>query len=198
MNTFLIDTDFLRTGMILDSSRLGNQCWREDKTLVNGGWPHHPASKMWQGYEKALCHHGLAMALAMQARRMYKPETRRKWAQYWLDKGKEFPDTGEPPWLGDERIYASHRGVLLAKGMIDVAWAELRAQTKNSAAAWDVWHGLGLPRKSKKISRAEFDVLCGHLGRQITVEDSYYSQFEWGEDSMFAIDGRWPYYWPVA
>lgn len=32
----------------LDPDRLGNQVWRECLTLLNGGWPNHPASKMWK------------------------------------------------------------------------------------------------------------------------------------------------------
>jgi hypothetical protein len=80
------------------------------------GWKHHPATRMWKGYEDALARYGLVMV------------------EEWQRRG--FPDTvgpqiveelghtprrnaRRPPWVGDEAFHAAHRSNLLRK---DPAW----------------------------------------------------------------------------
>jgi len=54
MQTFLPLPDLGASVHCLDPSRLGNQVYREGMTLIRGGWPNHPASRMWKGYKTAL------------------------------------------------------------------------------------------------------------------------------------------------
>lgn len=51
MQTFLPYSDYKKSMECIDATRLGNQIWREDITLIRGGWKNHPASKMWRGHE---------------------------------------------------------------------------------------------------------------------------------------------------
>jgi hypothetical protein len=108
MQTFLAYSDFDLAARCLDPSRLGNQAYRECKVLITGGWKHHPASKMWRGFESALARYALAC---------FRELTRR---------GRNYPhhiaffetfirDALVPPWLGDERLHSSHRSALLMK-----------------------------------------------------------------------------------
>ena len=115
MQTFLPLPDMYASAMTLDKKRLGNQCWKETKILLYGGWKHHPASKMWRGHEFALAEYGFACAIAMMERGWYRPFVRAKWARFYEQKMKEYTDTGLPWWIGQPDIHASHRANLLRK-----------------------------------------------------------------------------------
>lgn len=140
MQTFLPSADFAYSMHVLDPSRLGNQVYREGMTLLRGGWPNHPASKMWRGCEQALAMyllHGVKELLL----RGYDYRDR-PWCQELLNILPLQPDSVEealyerraimrrcilPPWLGDEAVHASHRGVLLYKNYewySKFGWAE--------------------------------------------------------------------------
>ena len=54
MQVFLPYPSFQQSVACLDKKRLGNQIWRECKTLLNDGWKHHPVAKMWADYKPAL------------------------------------------------------------------------------------------------------------------------------------------------
>jgi len=61
MQTFLAYGNFDKSAQVLDPSRLGNQAYREGLTLLRGGWPNHPAHKMWMPkYRRALAEYILA------------------------------------------------------------------------------------------------------------------------------------------
>lgn len=127
MQTFLPFADFDMTARVLDTSRLGNQCYREGKTLINGGWPNHPASKMWRGYERALALYCLALVREMHRRQNWRREVVVRWAKYYNHLSKVLPKTGMPNWLGREDIHASHRSVLLYKDPVhygQFGWTE--------------------------------------------------------------------------
>ena len=95
----------------LDSKRLGNQVWREGLTLLGGGWPNHPASKMWRGHEYSLGEYLMAGIQALEERGKYHDNIAFKIrALMYL-----FKDTGNPPWLGNADFHASHRSNLLRK-----------------------------------------------------------------------------------
>lgn len=111
MQTFLPYKDFEATAVVLDDRRLGNQAYRECLTLVRGGWKNHPASKMWVGYERALCDYALALLRELDRRGRPYPHH----VQTFEEIKSQSPDTGLPPWLGDERFHASHRANLLRK-----------------------------------------------------------------------------------
>ena len=108
MQTFLPLPDFDESAIILDYRRLGNQRLEARQlltSLLNGsGWSHHPAAKMWKGYELALAEYGNIMILE------------------WIDRGYrntmdliDVDDYVLPPWFGDERVHSSHRSNLLRK-----------------------------------------------------------------------------------
>ena len=111
MQTFLPYPDFHESMKVLDDKRLGNQVYRECLTLIRGGWPNHPASKMWRGYEFSLAVYALAGLDELHCRgRLY--DHHRK---TFMKLMRDFPDTGAPPWLGREDFHASHRSNLLRK-----------------------------------------------------------------------------------
>ena len=59
MQVFVPELTFEASVGCLDPSRLGNQIYREGKTLIMGGWPNHPCSKAWADYRVALAEYCL-------------------------------------------------------------------------------------------------------------------------------------------
>ena len=115
MQTFLPYPDYKKTAEVLDSVRLGNQCWREVKTLLNGGWMNHPASKMWLEYDcqHSLCEYGMALAGELYNRGYAKSGI--KYFNYYYDEAKKYRNVGFPPWIGYEPFHSAHRSNLLRK-----------------------------------------------------------------------------------
>lgn len=127
MQTFLPYPDFEATARALDPRRLGKQrvealqCLRAQR-VPGHGWRHHPAAKMWHGYEEALAAYGLAICRAWVA--LGHADTVA--AKLVAELGSE-PRTQDelraagalPPWLGDEAFHRSHRSALVRK---DPAW----------------------------------------------------------------------------
>ncbi len=111
MQTFLPLPNYLESVRCLDKSRLGNQVWREGMTLIRGGWPDHPASKMWRGYEYHLGLYLLCGIEALCERGRYYPEVKKR----IIFEMEKFKDTGPPFWFGNEKFHASHRSNLLRK-----------------------------------------------------------------------------------
>jgi hypothetical protein len=115
MQTFLPHDDFEKCAQCLDSRRLGNQrlealiILRTLRRQGKQGWRHHPAVKMWQGYENALAHY-LNCMIDEWVQRGYRNTIRRRRVRRPILM---------PRWLGDERLHASHRSNLLRK---DPAW----------------------------------------------------------------------------
>ncbi|TDE38695.1 MSMEG_6728 family protein [Actinomadura sp. 6K520] len=128
MQTFLPYADFAATARVLDPRRLGKQRVEAIQVLraltVPGyGWRHHPAARMWTGYEEALVRYGLEVC------------------RHWCDLGhgdtcagtlladlegatgvRRPRDQGRlavagelPPWLGDAGFHLSHRSALVRK-----------------------------------------------------------------------------------
>jgi hypothetical protein len=111
MQTFLPLPSFQDSARVLDPSRLGNQVYREGMTLLRGGWPHHPAARLWAGYRDALAAYLWAGVLELLERgRDYR-------ARPWAVEIQTFSlhDPPLPPWLGDEQLHSSHRAALLFK-----------------------------------------------------------------------------------
>ncbi|MGW0789506.1 MSMEG_6728 family protein [Streptomyces sp. NPDC002911] len=128
MQTFLPYADFRRSALALDPRRLGKQRVEAIQVLrgltVPGyGWRHHPAVRMWTGYEEALVRYGLDMCAAWTAegRADTCAATLRKdlAASLGLSVVRTDPElsaAGElPPWLGDEPLHESHRSALVRK-----------------------------------------------------------------------------------
>jgi hypothetical protein len=128
MQTFLPYPDFAASARALDRRRLGKQRVEALQVLralvVPGyGWRHHPAAKMWTGYEEALTRYGLdvcavwcglggadtcAVKLSDEYARSVTGETVRTQAALVA--------AGEvPPWLGDDAVHRSHRSALVRK-----------------------------------------------------------------------------------
>lgn len=128
MQSFLPIADFTETARILDPRRLGKQRVEALQILrgliVPGyGWRHHPAVKMWAGYEEALVRYGLEICAAWTA--SGRPDTcettmltelagacgiSRPRTQTQLTRTKDLP-----PWLGEPTFHRSHRSALLRK-----------------------------------------------------------------------------------
>jgi len=121
MQTFLPYADYAKSAAVIDNSRLGNQCYRECKTLIQGKWKNHPAAKMWVGHEFHLAKYSLALAHEMGKRTRpdgspkWKPEVVERWTEFWTVQMFLLNNTGPPAWLGSRKLHQSHRSNLLRK-----------------------------------------------------------------------------------
>ena len=119
MQTFLPYPSFQDSAVVLDDKRLGKQRVETKQiytALTTGkGWIHHPATKMWRGYESSLLMYGIDIC------------------DEWIDRG--FNDSlmdffeieikkyiyssrtqiASPPWFGDQRFHDSHKSNLYRK-----------------------------------------------------------------------------------
>jgi hypothetical protein len=109
MQTFLPLPDFEQSARVLDYRRLGKQRVEARQLLKaicdeHNGWHRHPAARMWSGHTAALTEYGNAMI--------------REWIRRGYVNNLRLVNNGTvilPPWLGDERLHASHRSNLLRK-----------------------------------------------------------------------------------
>jgi hypothetical protein len=114
VQTFLPYPSFSESARVLDDPRLGKQrveCYQVIRTLdgVTQGWRHHPVVKMWRGHETSLLEYSSVVC---------EEWIRRGYVDTVLEKLQVHarPDPPvPPPWMGDERIHASHRSNLLRK-----------------------------------------------------------------------------------
>ncbi|MGW7268152.1 MSMEG_6728 family protein [Streptomyces sp. NPDC054842] len=128
MQTFLPYSDFTRSAEVLDPRRLGKQRVEalqvlRGLTVPGYGWRHHPAVRMWHGYEEALVRYGLEMCGVWTA--LGRGDTCA--ATLVTDLAghrpglpvrtqEELAEAGElPPWLGDPAFHLSHRSALVRK-----------------------------------------------------------------------------------
>ncbi|MFJ9738350.1 MSMEG_6728 family protein [Streptomyces sp. NPDC101166] len=129
MQTFLPYSDFTRSAAALDARRLGKQRVEtlqvlRGLTVAGYGWRHHPAVRMWTGYEEALVRYGLEVCGVWTA------AGRADTCAASLVAGLAGPgggadvvrtqrrlaETGDlPPWLGDPAFHRSHRSALVRK-----------------------------------------------------------------------------------
>ncbi|WP_433177109.1 MSMEG_6728 family protein [Actinoallomurus sp. CA-150999] len=128
MQTFLPYADFAATARVLDLRRLGKQRVEalqvlRGLTVPGYGWRHHPAVRMWAGYEEALTRYGLeicrqwcsvgrrdtcAASLGAELRTAKRIATPR-------DQAGLAEAGALPPWLGDPEFHRSHQSALLRK-----------------------------------------------------------------------------------
>jgi hypothetical protein len=131
VQTFLPYPDFAASAAVLDQRRLGKQRVEALQilravTVPGYGWRHHPAAKMWTGYEEALGAYGVAICREW-CRRGHADTCDAKIRAELAAAGvvdvrsqDELAAAGLlPPWLGDEEYHRSHRSSLLAK---DPSW----------------------------------------------------------------------------
>jgi hypothetical protein len=128
VQTFLPYPDFTASALVLDQKRLGKQRVETIQvlrglTVPTYGWRHHPAVKMWTGYEEALVRYGLDMCAVWCS--TGRADTCATTLTVDLVAGggprtvrtqPELAAVGDlPPWLGDEALHLSHRSSLLRK-----------------------------------------------------------------------------------
>ena len=124
MQTFLPYPDFKACAEVLDTRRLGKQRSEALQVLralhVPGhGWRHHPAVKMWRGFDEALIAYGVEIC---------EEWVRRGHADTVLGKLSERAPRRPPPaqealarrgrlphWLGDVALHRSHQSALVRK-----------------------------------------------------------------------------------
>lgn len=128
MQTFLPYPDFAASAAVLDRLRLGKQRV-EALQVLRGltrptyGWRHHPAVKMWAGYEEALVRYGLEMCREWSAAGRGDTVAATLLDDFEQRRGQRTVRTQEelarvvalPRWLGREDFHLSHRSALVRK-----------------------------------------------------------------------------------
>ncbi len=114
--------DFDRNARVLDSQRLNKQrveCKQIVKahTVPGYGWQHHPAVKMWRGYDWALLQYAMAIHRECERRSIRDKVDIAGWFLLHLAQLDD-PTPGMPPWMGDERLHRSHQSNLKRKSPI--------------------------------------------------------------------------------
>ena len=128
MQTFLPYADFGSSARVLDPKRLGKQRVEAIQVLrgltrATYGWRHHPAVKMWAGYEEALVRYGLdvcavwcAAGRADTCAATLAADLAAACGTIAIRTQADLAAAGDvPPWLGDEGWPRSHRSALLRK-----------------------------------------------------------------------------------
>ncbi|MFF3200778.1 MSMEG_6728 family protein [Streptomyces sp. NPDC002962] len=126
MQTFLPYADFTASAAALDPRRLGKQRVEalqvlRGLTVAGYGWRHHPAVRMWTGYEEALVRYGLEVCGLWTATGRADTCAASLVAGFGREPAgirsqRRLAEAGElPPWLGDPAFHRSHRSALLRK-----------------------------------------------------------------------------------
>ena len=129
MQTFLPETLFSRCAQVLDQDRLGKQrveAWQilninvrraTTPKHIKIAWENHPAVLMWRGYELALIKYGLAMCHDWKHNLKFKDSLTEKFLDMHLRLCAAYPEISEqlPPWIDDDKVQATHRGMLFHK-----------------------------------------------------------------------------------
>ncbi|MFJ1735268.1 MULTISPECIES: MSMEG_6728 family protein [unclassified Streptomyces] len=129
MQTFLPYSDFTRSAAVLDPRRLGKQRVEalqvlRGLTVAGYGWRHHPAVRMWTGYEEALVRYGLEVCGVWTASGRTDTCAASLVAGFAGPGGgagavrsqRRLAEAGDlPPWLGDPAFHRSHRSALVRK-----------------------------------------------------------------------------------
>ncbi|MEV1290358.1 MSMEG_6728 family protein [Micromonospora sp. NPDC049679] len=128
MQTFLPYPDFAASAAVLDRLRLGKQRVEtlqvlRGLTVPTYGWRHHPAVKMWAGYEEALVRYGLEMCREWTAAGRGDTVAESLLVDFERHSGHRTVRTQEelarvvglPPWLGREDFHLAHRSSLVRK-----------------------------------------------------------------------------------
>lgn len=136
VQTFLPYPDFAATAEVLDIRRLGKQRVEalqvlRGLTVPGYGWRHHPAVKMWAGYEESLVRYGLEVCRVWAARgyadTCATSLTTQLGSRCGVSVVRPQPALAAtadlPPWLGDPTLHRSHRAALLRKDPLSYrAW----------------------------------------------------------------------------
>lgn len=125
MQTFLPFPCFAQSARCLTNDRVYNQVneavviartllglYPPTKTGRPGGWPYHPATRMWAGHTFALIDYAM-VCYAESKRRGINVDPAR--FTELTDLQGVSVDTGMPHWFGDEAFHRSHRSNLIRK-----------------------------------------------------------------------------------
>jgi hypothetical protein len=128
VQTFLPYPQFAATARVLDARRLGKQRVEALQVLrgliVPGhGWRHHPAVRMWAGYEEALVRYGLEICRRWCAAGRADTCATTMLTDLRAATGTVRPRSQDdlaaaravPPWLGEPRFHRSHQSALVRK-----------------------------------------------------------------------------------
>lgn len=114
MQTFLPYPSFMESAKSLDKRRLNKQKVEANQILKalrsGGGWSNHPATRMWRGYESALCFYRDIITLECINRGMANTMP--------FSSISELNPLVFPKWLGNPDFHTSHRSNLLRKDPI--------------------------------------------------------------------------------
>jgi hypothetical protein len=126
MQTFLPYSSFTKSASVLDNLRLGKQRVEVLQILhsliLNKGWIHHPAVRMWKGYEKSLSEYGIAICKEWISRGfkdncLVQLQTINQLLGGYIifDEVNKICRTEKPKWFGNEQFHSSHKSNLLRK-----------------------------------------------------------------------------------
>jgi hypothetical protein len=127
VQTFLPYRDFAKSARTLDDRRLGKQRVEALQVLramtrPGYGWQHHPAVRMWRGYEEALARYGVEVCREWQRRGHVDTCEAKILAEvracdiHDVRTQAQLTAAGAvPPWLGDRSFHRSHRSALARK-----------------------------------------------------------------------------------
>jgi len=115
MQTFMTDANYALVSYQLDNKRLGKQRVEAYQILraltgVTIGWIHHPATKMWRGYESSLAEYGMQMCEEWISRG-FKDTLHDKFIEYH----DSLPITLSPWWVDNHLLQLTHQSNLLSK-----------------------------------------------------------------------------------
>lgn len=118
MQTFLPFESYLESVECLDRQRLGKQRVETlqimTALLLKKGWVHHPATRMWRGYERSLMWYQVFTCYEW-TKRGYKDTCLEKTEKlYFGERGRNELNI-QPPWVGDEMFHLSHQSNLFRK-----------------------------------------------------------------------------------
>ncbi|MYT82432.1 MULTISPECIES: MSMEG_6728 family protein [unclassified Streptomyces] len=127
MQTFLPYPDFVASAASLDPRRLGKQRVEalqvlRGLTVPGYGWRHHPAVRMWVGYQEALVRYGLEVCCVWSATGRADTCAASLVAEFSAQRKRGVrtqaqlaTDDELPPWLGDPAFHRSHQSALRGK-----------------------------------------------------------------------------------
>jgi hypothetical protein len=126
MQTFFTHIGYNKSLQSLDDLRLGKQRVEAKQILMvlggqSEGYQHHPAVKMWKGWEQALCLYGAAACYQWHIVRKHKcdlyPWFYEESKRLKMDKEAAM-DEPFPPWTQDAWFMRSHRSNLIRKNPV--------------------------------------------------------------------------------
>lgn len=197
MQVFIPDSSFSQSVSCLDKSRLGNQIYREGLTLIRGGWPNHPASKMWRNYQGGDYKHALSLYLQagleeLGKRGLFYQKIKQEVKKIQEDCVNEGACLDLPPWIGREDLHNSHKARLLFKGKTDAVCRDIKSHF--GLRNVNIWlKNNGFPEKNyfKRQDLLNLLSFCGEKSINL-VSPNWYLKFGWDFPEINDIQYVWP------